>query len=551
MQSIPAANFLYSPSGYESLKKDISDLQNRLASNEINVELFANLLQAVVDIKDDRTIWNETYDIIAQTNFTSRPTTPVQSRLSGSKQTPWSYKAGESLAASESRSQMDPALTSEIISCLRLDILDFLPTVFGDNLQLKEKADCVFEKCQKGDAPLYVHGKGWIKWPENANESLVLKWLQDVINNFLEWTKNSFAASSGTRKIYKGPNISLNGSVGRRKLDIGIMSPSNEKAEGDALDAWSDILVIGELKSNPAEANRTSTVVDLATYAREVFRAQARRYILGFSLCGFIMTLWQFDRSGISGALPFDINKNGSQFVYVMLGFLRMDNLQLGFDITIQHNLSIAKQSVEVQFVEITLNGKLERLFLAKKFRNTPMLTGRATTCWEAYQENDPSKEAFIVKDSWQFVERSEEGELFKEATDKKVHHVARYYHHETVQIGGKDDTIFDNVRKGQMAVCSRTSYKQKRFFKPLTPEISTNGSQNSSRKRSFQDVEAASAPTFKKTLSAIPNYYEKNSPTHDRVHRRVITRDAGIKLRDAKSLKVFLTGLAGAIKGM
>ena len=179
------------------------------------------------------------------------------------------------------------------------------------------------------------------------------------------------------------------------------------------------------------------------------------------------------------------------------------------------------------------------------------MLTGRATTCWEAYQENDQTKEAFIVKDSWQFVERPEEGELLKEATDKNVSHVARYYHHETVQIKGKDDTIFDNVRKGQMAVCSRTSYKQIGFFKPLTPEISTNGSQNSSRKRSSQDMEAASAPTLKKTRSAIQICYDKNSPTHDRVHRRVITYDAGIKLRDAKSLKILLTGLAGAINGM
>ncbi|KAH6960068.1 hypothetical protein BKA56DRAFT_600408 [Ilyonectria sp. MPI-CAGE-AT-0026] len=40
-----------------------------------------------------------------------------------------------------------------------------------------------------------------------------------------------------------------------------------------------------------------------------------------------------------------------------------------------------------------------------------------------------------IIKDSWQYPERDEEGELLCEATAKGVVNVARYYHHETVQI--------------------------------------------------------------------------------------------------------------------
>ena len=39
-----------------------------------------------------------------------------------------------------------------------------------------------------------------------------------------------------------------------------------------------------------------------------------------------------------------------------------------------------------------------------------------------------------------------EEGSLIKEATDKGVHNVARYYHHETVQFDGRDDNTIANA---------------------------------------------------------------------------------------------------------
>jgi hypothetical protein len=54
-----------------------------------------------------------------------------------------------------------------------------------------------------------------------------------------------------------------------------------------------------------------------------------------------------------------------------------------------------------------------------------------------------------VVKDSWQYPEREEEGELLREATEKDVVNVARYFHHETVRVGGQDDDIRTNVRRG------------------------------------------------------------------------------------------------------
>ncbi|KAH8754387.1 hypothetical protein F5883DRAFT_688414, partial [Diaporthe sp. PMI_573] len=96
---------------------------------------------------------------------------------------------------------------------------------------------------------------------------------------------------------------------------------------------WSHILVPGELKSNPQEDNHSSTWLDLVRYAREIFSAQdTRRFILGFTLCGSIMRLWEFDRLGVVGSTPFDINKEGERFVSVVLGYLWMSEEELGYD---------------------------------------------------------------------------------------------------------------------------------------------------------------------------------------------------------------------------
>ncbi len=64
-----------------------------------------------------------------------------------------------------------------------------------------------------------------------------------------------------------------------------------------------------------------------------------------------------------------------------------------------------------------------------------------------------------IVKDSWQYPEREEEGELLHEATEKQVKNVARYFHYETVRVGGQDDDIRANVRKG-LDITKATNYK-------------------------------------------------------------------------------------------
>ena len=93
------------------------------------------------------------------------------------------------------------------------------------------------------------------------------------------------------------PDRPIPGSVNRRKLDVGLAyNPNNELEDSDQQSCdLSHILIPGELKSNPLEDNYSSTWLDLLKYVREIFSAQARRFVLGFTLCGSIMRLWKFD----------------------------------------------------------------------------------------------------------------------------------------------------------------------------------------------------------------------------------------------------------------
>jgi len=49
------------------------------------------------------------------------------------------------------------------------------------------------------------------------------------------------------------------------------------------------------------------------------------------------------------------------------------------------------------------------------------------------------------------------------------VVNMARYYYHKTVYMGGKEDNIYNNVRKG-LNIIRATNYKLEDLMMPLRP---------------------------------------------------------------------------------
>jgi hypothetical protein len=69
---------------------------------------------------------------------------------------------------------------------------------------------------------------------------------------------------------------------------------------------------------------------------------------------------------------------------------------------------------------------------------------------------------------------------------EKEVVNIARYYYHKIVYIGGKEDNICNNIRKG-LDIIRAINYKLKDLIIPLRParvKISIRKGRSSSRKR-------------------------------------------------------------------
>lgn len=271
-------------------------------------------------------------------------------------------------------------------------------------------------------------------------EKDVLRWLAKVIGELVQMAK----AQEPTPKIdwrpLAQPNQPLQGSITGRKLDIGFVD--NVNATVDSTCHWQQILVPGELKNDLKYDSPSRAWLDLGRYAREVLAAQnSHCYVLGFTLCRPFLQLWNFDRLCGIASEKFDINKDGLQLVSVVLRFLLMNQEQLGFDPTI---ITAGTK----QYIVIEKDGVGERLIINEIVEQARCIAGRATTCWKIHREADESRMPLVVKDSWQYPEHTEEGELLHKAMESEVKNIARYYQHETVCINGKDDDVLA-IRKG------------------------------------------------------------------------------------------------------
>ncbi|KAK3897955.1 dual serine/threonine and tyrosine protein kinase, partial [Staphylotrichum tortipilum] len=504
LQLLPVARLLPSNIGGGTLRSDLSKLNSAVNSDDFDLDRIKPLLTAALaDHLDDVLIWERVYDAVTKS---TPPPRPIASSL---QQTPLLRNTGSFANSSEHRKYVDNVLKEEL-GPMYVDLRDFHKAYFGSLPNLATASKTFFDDCFEGTSPLF--DGGWKKWPEGPKQDDVLGWFADFSDELAAFAKRHESAPTCRRRLLAKPDKLIAGSVAKRKMDIGFAS-----AEKDSGCSWAQILVPGELKSNPSADIPSEAWLDLGRYAREVLAAQdTRRFVLGFTLCGSLMRVWVFDRLGGIASEQFDINKDGLRFVSTILGFLWMSEEELGFDPTIM----TAKGQ---RFIEIERDGTTERLVLDSVMKRARCIAGRATTCWKAHREGDMDA-PIVVKDSWQYLERDDEGGLLREATGKGVVRVARYYHHETVRVQNADDDVQGNVRKG-LDVTKATKYQEDRSRLPSTIGLSKR--------------HCSASPT-KAGSSVLPN----------RVHRRVILSDYGIPIYKAGSRQALLGALADCIEG-
>ncbi|KAI1362296.1 hypothetical protein F5Y08DRAFT_341741 [Xylaria arbuscula] len=525
----PASRYLPSQTGHGHLLQDISKLIPALASNTVHTNRIKPLLHAVLVCRPDVEIWEQVYYAVTES-------TPPRKPISSIQQTPWHLTTSSVVNSSEKRDQIDKLLSDEL-GVMYVDVPNFYEAFWGGIPQLETASEDIFQKCTQGIQPLFQ--EGWTTWPEDAKQERVLAWLADIVERFLQWAEEYIPTT--TRRPLAQPDTPLKGSVAKRKLDVGLVDdPTADKA---GKYHWSHILVPGELKSNPNDDTASKAHLDIARYVREVFTAQpTRRFVLAFTLCGDWMRLWEFDRLGGIASEKFNINKDGQRFVSTILGFLWMDDEALGFDPTII-------KSEHQQYIEIQQDTKSERLILDKVIRSAHSIVGRATICWKAYLEGDKSK-PFVIKDSWQFPERDEEGELLQQATRQEVTNVARHYYHETVRIQANNDDIQGNVRRG-LDITRASNYRtgRARSLKALTVEDLSRDSSTGSKRASSQTDALLPPGKRSRSGSASPTKHD-NKPLPNRIRRRIVLCDYGEPIYKASSRAALLKALEGCIQG-
>jgi hypothetical protein len=563
--SLPASYALHAEDGRTPLVTEIALAYARLSLNQTDFKHAAQLLKDVIYCAEDATIWSSVLDLITRTRPSHCPATPP-SFVAPYQQTPSSFNTGSFVDTSDLRRHVDPILKDELEGNLIIDHPGFFSKFFDGVSQLGEVAAIVFERCKRVDAPLYSADTGWVEWPEDCQESKVLRWIRQCVAQFLQFAYTEGFQPPTLRRYIATPNKPISGSVSQRKLDIGIAyDPRNEAPVSSALPEntdddppchWSDVLIPGELKSNPRDDNYSSTWFDLSRYAREIFYADdSRRSVLGFTLCGSIMRIWEFDRLGAVASESFDIQKYGLRFISIILGFLWMTERELGFDPNIYKDRG-------GRYIKIMPDSQPEQLYLDKVIKRQRCVAGRATTCWRAYRSGDKVKSYFVVKESWEDEERPEEGLLLKKLTEAGVENVAEYYYHETLYNGGAIDDICNNVRKGLKGEGGKYPF-QREQLNFNTHAASSNSdavvaerlmnrgrgrTKSTSQKRSSSSRQASNPPS-KRTCSDSP-IKDRMRQRKNRVHRRLIMCRVGKSIYDASSAAAMITGILGAIKG-
>ncbi|KAH7201228.1 hypothetical protein DER44DRAFT_748366 [Fusarium oxysporum] len=534
LQILPATRLLPSKTGRGTLRSDLLRLVSTAASADFDFDRVKPLLKsALVDEPDDALIWDELYNAVAES------TPPPRQVASSIQQTPWLRNTSSFANSSEHRKYVDDVLKEEL-GPMYVGLRNFHSTYFGGVADLQTASQAFFEQCLEGSDPLFEDG--WKGWPKDANQDDVLSWFADFSEKLTTFAddQKSISTHQHRRRPLAKPNEPIDGSVGKRKMDVGFVN--DPQARKDSRCHWSQILVPGELKSNPSADKASEAWLDLGRYAREVLAAQdTRRFVLGFTICGSLMRVWVFDRLGGIASEQFNINDDGLQFVFTILGFLWMNEEELGFDPTI-------KSENHERFIEISRNGSTERIIIDQVMQRARCIAGRATTCWKAHPERQP-KMLLVIKDSWQYPERDEEGDLLREATNKGVINVARYYHHEVVQICGMDDDIQSNTRRG-LDIKKAANYRPARPApRNIASALSREGrsTASTSKKRSSSQT-GAPLPSSKRSCSVSPTKGISTLP--NRVHRRVILQDYGMPIYKASSRSALLAAFERCIEG-
>ncbi|TGO43961.1 hypothetical protein BCON_0689g00010 [Botryotinia convoluta] len=417
LQNQPASRILPSRVADRTLSSDLAILYSRVDSNQLDsisaIPLVEQILRNDPDTPtwNDADIWHAVFELVARTN----PITPPTAFEKAVFDTPLRSSSASQTGVEQTHDEVDQRILEELTGRVYYDVGGFYERYFEGKSWTNNTKD-IYEESRAQ----YAKGR-WSGWPEPSLQGPFFEW----------FTKFQDTILSGLgRRYYTSTNKGLRGSEADRKLDIFLASTDAVLLSGEH--DWSNILVIGEHKQNPDEDGSTKTLVQLAGYAREVFGSQPeRRFVPGFTICGSMMRLWVFDRSGSYNSEKFDIHKEPERFIRVIAGYALMTDAELGLNTFVKHDGN--GKYIVARDVKISLEDE--------PIASTKAIVCRGTTCYRG-RRSDSTEWEYVVKFAWPSDKRQREGELLKLAKERGVTGIAMWFNHEQIVIDSDSDTI-------------------------------------------------------------------------------------------------------------
>jgi Fungal protein kinase len=255
-------------------------------------------------------------------------------------------------------------------------------------------------------------------------------------------------------QFYSSFHFPLAGAEANRKVDI-MLCPILKDKNGNRISSetrdyehhWKNLLVVGELKENPKEDSNRLTLIQFCGYAREIFGVQPeRRFVHAFSICGHSFRSWVFDRSGGFSSKQCHMQNDYNSVLRYLLEYCRMKPIELGFDPSIEMQVSPRRWDVFLtpkgkgKNIRIIFQGREIKLYETVYCR--PCVASRGTVVRKGKEETEEKKEEVrIIKDLWQFAGTIPEGEFWKRAKEKQVWGLAKFMGYEKVKFEYQGDS--------------------------------------------------------------------------------------------------------------
>jgi hypothetical protein len=107
LQALPAARLLHSRNGSKTLFHDLLRLNAAVSSDDFDAERIPPLLDAILTLQPDDSIWDRVYDAVTESTPPPRPSLSFQ-------QTPLSTNTGSFANSTERRKHVDNVLKEEL-----------------------------------------------------------------------------------------------------------------------------------------------------------------------------------------------------------------------------------------------------------------------------------------------------------------------------------------------------------------------------------------------------------------------------------------------------